>query len=202
MSPRPQVLSDAELLEGAARTIGRIGIMRLTLADVATELGISPGTLVHRFGSKRRLLLSLMRRSVEGGADRLVAMRAARGSPYATLLALGDRLARYAQTPQALANNLAFLQVGLGDPEFYDLWSRQARSVRKGIRSLIRDAVAAGELEPCDADKLALAVQATMIGSQMQWAIDREGTLAARIRANLTAMLKPLERGRRRRRTR
>src|SRR2546427_836463 len=108
VSPRPQTLSDAELLEGAARAISRLGLMRLTLADVAAELQVSPGTLVHRFGSKRGLLLSLMRRSIGRSAERVASGPAARGSPYATLLALGDRAARHVQTPAALANDLSF----------------------------------------------------------------------------------------------
>jgi AcrR family transcriptional regulator len=201
MSPRPQTVSDADLLEGAARAISRLGVMRLTLANVAAELQVSPGTLVHRFGSKRGLLLRLMGRSVGRVAERLAATRAAHRSPYATLLALGDHMARYVQTPEALANHLAFLQVDLSDPEFHRLTFTHARAVRKEIRSLIRDAIKAGELTHCDADKLARAIQATMNGSLLQWAIDREGELAPWIRGNVATVLRPLARGRRRRRS-
>lgn len=194
MSPRPQALSDAELLEGAARAISRLGVMRLTLADVAAELQVSPGTLVHRFGSKRGLLLALMRRSVRRVAERLATMRAAHGSPYAALLALGDHMARYVQAPEALANHLAFLQIDLSDPEFYRLTFDHARAVRKEIRSLIRDAIEAGELRPCDAAKLARAVEATMNGSLLQWAIERKGKLSPWIRGNVATVLCPFAR--------
>jgi len=199
MSPRPQVLSDAELLEGAARAISRLGIMRLTLADVAAELKISPGTLVHRFGSKRGLLLGLLRRSLGRSAERRAALKAAGGSPYASLLALGDRMARHVETPEALANNLAFFQVVVSDPEFHRLMLSQARRIRKEMGALIRDAINARELVRCDADNLARAVRATMDGSLLQWVIEREGTLASWIRRNIETVLRPYARGRARR---
>ena len=103
MSPRPQTLSDADLLDGARRAIDRVGVMRLTLGDVAAELRISPGTLVHRFGSKRGLLLDLLRRSVSRSAERFAALRAARGSAYATLLGLADHMARHIPNAEVLA---------------------------------------------------------------------------------------------------
>ena len=194
MSPRPQTLSDAELLEGAARAISRLGIMRLTLADVAAELQVSPGTLVHRFGSKRGLLLALMRRSVGRAADRAAERRAAAGSALSTLLQLGARMARHVQTPEAVANNLTFLQIELSDPDFHRLILARARALRKEIRTLIRAAIAEGELRPCDAGKLARAVQATMNGSLLQWAIERDGTLASWVRGNVATVLRPFTR--------
>src|SRR5712692_3098644 len=127
MSPRPQTLSDADILEGAARAISRLGVMRLTLADVAAELHVSPGTLVHRFGSKRGLLLALMRRSVGRVAERSAERRAAHRSPLAALRALGERMARRVESPKALANNLTFLQVDLSDPDFHRLVLSHAR---------------------------------------------------------------------------
>jgi len=195
VSPRPQTLSDVELLEGAARAISRLGIMRLTLADVAAELGISPGTLVHRFGSKRELLLSLLRRSIARSAERVATGQGSRGSPFATLLALGDRAARHIQTPEALANNLAFLQADLNDPEFHQVALARARALRGEIRSLVLEAIRVGELRRCNADQLARAVQATINGSLLQWAIEREGELAPWIRRNIATVLRPLARG-------
>ncbi|HEX9607137.1 MAG TPA: TetR/AcrR family transcriptional regulator [Gemmatimonadaceae bacterium] len=196
MSPRPQANSDAAILDAAARAIARLGILRLTLADVAAELGISPGTLLHRFGSKRGLLLALLQRSIGRVEERFTAMRAIYGSPYKTLIGLGDQMARHVKTPAALANHLAFLQVDLADKEYQRLTLTQSRAIREQIRSLIHEAIAAGELERCDADKLARAIQATMNGSLLQWAIDPQDKLPTWIRANLTTLLRPLSRRR------
>ncbi len=198
MSPRPQTISNDEVLDGTARMIGRLGIMRLTLSDVATELRITPGTLVHRFGSKRELLLSLMRRSVEKSAGRIAALRSAAGSrsPYGMLLALGDRAAGHVETPAALANNLTFFQVNLGDPQFHRLMRARARGLRREIRTLTRQAVAAGELRPCNTEQLARTLQATINGSLLQWAIEQQGSLTSWIRSNLETVLRPFARRR------
>lgn len=195
MSPRPQATSDAAMLDAAERAISRLGAMRVTLADVAAELGISPGTLVHRFGSKRGLLLSLMRRSIGRSAERVATGQGSRGSPFATLLALGDRVARHVQTPEALANNLTFLQADLNDPEFHHLALARAHAGRKEIRALILEAIRVGELRRCNVDQLARAVHATINGSLLQWAIEREGKLAPWIRRNIATVLRPLARG-------
>ena len=66
--------------------------------------------------------------------------------------------------------------------------------MRKGILKLIRDAIQAGELADCDADRLARVVQATLNGSLLQWAIERQGELASWLRGNLAAVLGPLVR--------
>ena len=59
MCPRPRAASDADILDATARAMARLGPARLTLADVAREAGLSPATLVQRFGSKRGLLLAV-----------------------------------------------------------------------------------------------------------------------------------------------
>ncbi|MEZ4457184.1 MAG: TetR/AcrR family transcriptional regulator [Gemmatimonadales bacterium] len=189
MTPRPQARSDAQLLEGAARVIGRIGITRLTLADVAEELAISPGTLVHRFGSKRGLLMALLRRSVARSPQRRASRAPAGTSPYHRLLAMSEHLSSRVETPEALANNLAFLQVGLADPEIHRLMARQARALQRELETLVLAAIEAGELLPCDARKLARAMRAAMDGTLLQWAIERKGRLAPLIRQNVETLL-------------
>jgi hypothetical protein len=56
---------------------------------------------------------------------------------------------------------------------------------------LLDAAVAAGELEPCDTRALADAVHAVFHGAQLDWAVDRRGTLAGRVRRALDAVLRP-----------
>ncbi|MFD8888404.1 helix-turn-helix domain-containing protein [Streptomyces erythrochromogenes] len=60
---RPRGVEDAVILRAAVRVMGRVGPAGLTLAAVAGEVGLVPGTLVQRFGSKRGLLLALADRS-------------------------------------------------------------------------------------------------------------------------------------------
>jgi hypothetical protein len=47
-----------------------------------------------------------------------------------------------------------------------------------------------GELAPTDTTRLARAVQAMIGGSLLQWAIDRDGKVADRLKEDLDALLK------------
>src|SRR5262245_3308636 len=121
MSPRPRSASDTEILEAAGRAIARLGPARLTLADVAKEVGLSPATLVQRFGSKRGLLLALARAGAGEVDDCFAAVRAAHPSPLEALVAAATAMTQHTQAPEEMANHLAFLQIDLCDPDFHRL---------------------------------------------------------------------------------
>ena len=189
---RPRTHSDDELLDAAVRAIGAVGPHRLTLAAVAREAGVAPATLVQRFGSKRALLLALGRRAAGRAA---AAFPPAGHDPLAALadglVALGEPVA----DPEAFANHLAFLHLDLGDSELRAHAVRHADAVRRAIRGLLDAAVAAGRLEPCDTRSLAAAVYAIRQGALLDWALDRKGTPAARVRRRLDELLQPRYRG-------
>ena len=69
--------------------------------------------------------------------------------------------------------------------------------MREGIRALVRDAIAAGELRPCDALRVARVLHATLNGSMLDWVIHREGAMAPSIRRDLTDGARSLSRQRR-----
>ena len=60
MSPRPRTVSDEHIFVATGLAITRLGPTRLTLADVASEVGLSAAALVQRFGSKRQLLVAFV----------------------------------------------------------------------------------------------------------------------------------------------
>jgi len=195
MSPRPKATTDAAILAATMRAVTRVGPADLTLADVAREAHVSPATLVQRFGSKRKLLLALVA-SNSGEAEQQWApiYRLAERSPLAGLYAYAECMAAMAPTPEVLSNHLAFLQMDLVDPEFHRHALRYARDTLRWIRKVLDDAVARGELERCDTARLARAVQATVGGALMQWAIDRLGRPRLRLREDLETLLQPRHR--------
>jgi len=192
MSPRPRSITDAAILAAAHRAVTRVGPMRLTLADVAREANVSPATLVKRFGSKRQLLLALVATgSGEIGAEWAGILELARRSPLQALYAYAECMAGMAPTPEVLANHLSFLQMDLVDPEFHQHALAHARDTLACLDKWLEEAVARHELLPCDTRRLARAVQATVGGSLMQWAIDRKGRLRRRLREDLETLLSP-----------
>lgn len=192
MSPRPKLVEDAALLAGTERAIERLGPARLTLADVAKEVGLAPATLVQRFGSKRGLLLAVARQGALGVRGEFARIRAAHRSPLAALVDVARCMAQMAKTPEAFANSLAFFQMDIADPEFHRLAQAHARQFRAKLRSMLDEAVRTGELRRCSTARLANAVQGLIGGSLMNWVIHREGKAAAWIAADLETLLRPL----------
>ena len=192
MSPRPRATSDSAILIAAHRAVTRVGPMRLTLADVAREAGVSPATLVQRFGSKRQLLLALVAAGsgeVEQQWASILAL--AQQSPLKALFAYAECMAGLAPTPEVLSNHLSFLQMDLVDPEFHRVAVAHARETLSFLQRTLNEAVARGELMPCNTTRLARAVQAMVGGSLMQWAIDRDDKLRNRLREDLDTLLQP-----------
>jgi AcrR family transcriptional regulator len=191
MSPRPRTVPDERILAATGRIIGRLGPARFTLADVAREVGLAPATLVQRFGSKRGLLLALAASSIEFVDACFAQIRAEHPSPLAALRVAATHMAGMVESPESLANHLAFLQLDLSDPEFHALALDNHRRLERGYRALLDDAVAAGELAPCDTARLARAVGAMAGGSLIGWAIARDGDVVSHVRADVETLLAP-----------
>ena len=189
--PRPRTATDAEILEGTIRAISRVGPGRLTLTVVGREVGLSPATLLQRFGSKRGLLLALAEHAATAIDACFVAARRAAGSPLGALMIAATDMAKHVESPEALANHLAFLQIDLSDPAFHTLALSGARRTLTGYEGLLREAIATGELAPCDVGQLARAIQAMSGGSLINWAIHRDGQLLDWVRADLEALVGP-----------
>ena len=197
MSPRPRQASDEDLLRAAFRAVARRGPVGLTLADVAAEAGVSAAAVAQRFGSKRALLLAMAADVATGDRYIFPALRARHRSFVASLLGLADCMAPlFGGTPDGTANTLAFLQTDLGDPEFHRHALAASDGMRSGIRALVRDAIGAAELIPCDVSRLASALHATLNGSLLAWAVHRKGDLAAWLRRDLGTVLERYRPGR------
>ena len=192
MSPRPRKVSDDQVFAATHRAITRLAPSDLTLAEIAAEAGVTAGAIVQRFGSKRALLLALARAAAESTGDFIGQLRAAHRSPLAAIGAYAECMAGLAQSPAALARNLAYLQIDLADPDFRDQLSVQARATRAGLRGLLEAAIAAGELKRgTDATTLARTVEAIISGSLMTWAFYHEGPADRWIRDDVNAVLAP-----------
>jgi len=192
MSPRPRKVTDDQVFAAALRVMGKVGPAELTLSAIAAEAGVTAGALVQRFGGKRELLLGLSERHAGGTGDRFAALRRAHRSPLAALLAYVDGMAGLAATPEAMARNLAYLQIDLTDPALRTRLVTHARATRRHLRALLNDAVEAGELKrDTDLGRLARLVETVISGSLMTWACYQEGTAGAWMRADVQAALAP-----------
>jgi len=194
---RPRGTEDAAILRAAAEVIGRTGPARFTLAAVATEVGLVPATLVQRFGSKHGLLLALARQSAADAdaaagaiAEQAREAREQHGGALAALTALAVGRLAPMTTPERFANHLAFLCLDLTDPELYEPALAVHQAHGRAIAALVEEAIATGELRAgTPAGPLTRSIQTVIAGAGLTWALDREGTLPARVTAGIGAVL-------------
>ena len=192
MSPRPRKVSDEQIFTATMRAMTRLGPGELTLAAIAAEAGVTAGALVQRFGSKRALLLALSRLAAEGGGDFLRGLTRMHRSPLAALREYAECFAHLAESPGALARNLAYLQIDLTDEDFRANLLAQSRAAREAIVELLDAAVAKGELaRDTDVARLARTVETALSGSLITWATYREGTAAAWLADDVEAVVRP-----------
>ncbi|OPG11117.1 TetR/AcrR family transcriptional regulator [Microbispora sp. GKU 823] len=192
MAGRPRGVDDSVILRAAAEVIGRVGPAGLTLAAVADEVGLVPGTLVQRFGSKRGLLVALAKQSAHEAGAHHERLRQGRPSPLEALLALAEESMALMDTPERFANHLAFLCMDLTDPQLHEYALVIHEAQRGAILALLDEAVAEGELRTgTDTAALAESVQALIAGTGLTWALDRQGTLPERLRRAITGLLAP-----------
>ncbi len=192
MCPRPRKVSDEQIFAAAHRATQRLAPSELTLAEIAAEAGVTAGALAQRFGSKRALLLALAKGAAESTGDFIGGLKAAHKSPLAAVRAYAECMGELAQSPAALARNLAYLQIDLADAEFREQLAVQTRATRIGLTDLLESAVKAGELQrTTDVAALARTVEVVVSGALMTWAFHQEAPAEVWIRDNVDAVLEP-----------
>ena len=190
--PRTRTVDDEAILRAAAETIAERGPAGFTLADVGAQIGLSPATLLQRFGSKRKLLLGLAASGPKWAERKFIEASARHTSPRKALIAALKAMAASVDSPESMANNLAFLQLDLSDPDFHALALEHAQSFRNGIQAALRDAKQAGELTAStDLKRLAEAVESVYNGALITWAVHRKGRLENHLQKQLETLLAP-----------
>lgn len=189
--PRPKVISDEAILVEVLHLVQRIGPERFTLAAAGKQTGLSPSTLVQRFGSKRALLLSADRWAVErwvAGMDAVPQTRSALDRLVAGMLYTVDP----GTTAEEMANSVSLLQIGLADSEFHASTKDGALRLRAKILERLCEAAANAELKPdVDLDGLAELVEITYHGAMIRWAIHRDGRLVRSMETAFSRLLRP-----------
>ncbi|MQM24752.1 TetR/AcrR family transcriptional regulator [Glycomyces albidus] len=189
--PRPRTVSDDDVLDGVLALAHRVGPAKLTLAAAAREVGLSPATLIQRYGTKHELLLAADRRGVERWVTPVE--EAEHPSPLDRVVEGLVGAVDPDMTPEAMANSVAMLQLDLVEPDFHAATLSGARRLRAALERHLQAAADAGELrEGIEIAALAKLVETAYHGSMIGWALHREGSLPAWMRQQIEAVLAPL----------
>ncbi|TDD65800.1 TetR family transcriptional regulator [Jiangella aurantiaca] len=190
---RPRKVTDEQLMAACGRAIGRHG-PRFTLAQVAQEAGVATATVAERFGSKQRLLETMLATENAGLAGRMRAAGAAAAragaGPVEVLRAAALVGTEQVADAATAANHLAQLGADLADPALRAGVAEQRDLVRGVLADLAAEAVGAGGLAGAPpADVVARVLAALVHGTQVDWAMRPDGSLVDRLRADVDAVL-------------
>jgi AcrR family transcriptional regulator len=171
--PRPQGDHDArrrEVAEAVLQVLATRGFARLTMRDVAAELGATTGVLSHYFTGKdelRTFALDVLARSV----DERRRSGAPPGMPALRALVLG----MLPLTAEGAAANRIWISswdVVLADPHLSAAYAQPYAQSRSRIEHAVRIAQEAGELGTGDPVALAAALHAFTLGLAVQAVLD------------------------------
>jgi AcrR family transcriptional regulator len=137
--------------------IAREGIDRVRIARIATEAGVSAALVHYHFASREALLAEALEHSYErAGKQRLAALDEGRASASGRLRAMIDQCL---PLDRALRDDwLLWLELWLRTarhPELRPIAGRLYARLHAWFAEAIADGVAAGELAPCDAERVA-----------------------------------------------
>lgn len=189
--PRPRTISDEEILMAAVRLMGRLGPDGFTLAALGRETGLSPATLLQRFGSKRDLLLTLASAGAGGVEQSFRDSLAKSTTPIATLVDLLSECSGFLGNPEETANHLAFLHIDLTDPDFRRHMLTHTHGMLSGIELFLQAAAKKKEIRGTDLAQLARTIHITYNGTLLLWCVLHAGDIRRFMRRQLEAVIEP-----------
>jgi AcrR family transcriptional regulator len=192
-SEHRQAMRRLTLVRAAGRAFGRKGFHKTTLDEIAAELSVTKPMLYRYVKSKQEILYECHRMAVTMAEE---AYEAAMDSGTAPLERIGlfaeDYVARITSTLGSCVVLTEFFS--MTDDDTARIQSRRALLDRK-LRTLVADAIEAGEIEPCD-PKMAVFFFMGAINGISRWFM-ADGSITgpeiARIFAtHITESLKPI----------
>lgn len=180
---RRKSISDDEILERALPVMARAGPAGFTLADLAAETGLSPATLLQRFGDKRTLVERAFAQDNARFARWIADLPEGRGEAATLAVYRAATEAFHADPDPELADHLLWLREDIRDPVF----NAMARARFAQFRAAILDRLPPVRLPPEDVAQL---LDAQLHGALIQWAIEPRGSLTDYVMRSLTAVLR------------
>ena len=176
-------ISDEEVLDRALPVMARAGPAGFTLADLAAEIGLSPATLLQRFGDKKTLVERAFARDNERFARWIADLPKGRGVAATLAVYRSATETFHADSDPELADHLLWLREDIRDPAFNAL----ARARFDLFRAAILKRLPPVRLPR---EKVARLLDAQLHGALIQWAIEPKGALTDYVMESLGAVLR------------
>ena len=177
------------ILEAAARVFGECGVKSATMADIATEAGISAGAIYRYFPSKQDLAHACFQEGAAQIAD-LWGQRAAESpDPMAAFYTVAAQSFEEISTPEAPAHTRMMLENYLdvtrsGDQPARDAANSEHRHIIRGLASMLAAVQSSGQLPgEVDPNHLAEALYSFWLGARIVRMVDQDFDTDAQLAA-------------------
>ncbi|WP_430782512.1 TetR/AcrR family transcriptional regulator [Actinoplanes sp. G11-F43] len=172
------------ILDSARRVFAERGYRGGVLRDVAERAGVSAANIIHHFGSKEALLVTLLEERDMGASLEL------RAAPGGFIAGLRDLVRRNAADREMVR---LFTTLGAeataADHPAHDFFRARYASVTAEVAGAVETARDQGVLPSGPpADRVAAGLIAVMDGIQLQWLLDPGFDMVAAFDAHLTAI--------------
>lgn len=159
------------------------GPARFTLSVAADATGLSPATLMQRFGSKRELILAVLRRSNDLLGEAIAAEK-----PQISLASIVDMLCDWTSAlgEDNFSEQMQWLVEDTRDGAFQELAQERFRLMRAAISARLPETT----MPENEAVQL---IEAQWHGILMRWGVDRDGDLQHSLRSQLKPLMSLLE---------
>ncbi|GAA3681042.1 TetR/AcrR family transcriptional regulator [Arthrobacter ginkgonis] len=183
------------ILDVASEKFRETGYHRTAMTQIAKDVGLSEGGLLHHFPSKKHLLLAVADRRFESTSKGWEALETGEdvSDPFAQMVAATERMV----AEPGLIELFVLLMAEAGEPSSpaHQLFSERYAKAVAGLAALLRRRAESGTLKRgIDYEAIAQECIAVSDGLQLQWVISggaldivaRIRDFATRLRAELT----------------
>lgn len=147
-----------EILKAAGHCFLRSGLGKVSVSDICSEAGMSPGHLYHYFDSKQAIIAQLSALKLKEAAERFERVANGQASVPAAMLAEIDGIMRSGK-PAGYALLFEILAEASRSPDLAGTLLSHSRSVRTFLAEMLRRGQARGEID----DGLDVEITATVL---------------------------------------
>lgn len=189
--PRKKTIDDKTILKMVLEVITKVGSTTFSLEDLREKTGLSPATLLQRFGSKKNLLHKAIELSNNDLEDNFTNRVAISKSPIQEIINIYLELSMPFSRPIDVANGLDILKLDITEKKLNKLTRKYFEIRRKKIESLIILAQEKNEItSKINAAELVWVLESLWQGSIMLWALIGEGQIREWLKKRFNTVIK------------
>jgi AcrR family transcriptional regulator len=135
--PRKKILDDKTILQCAFEVILKVGASDFNLQDLSKKTGLSPSTLIQRFGSKKNILLEAIKLARQNLKEDLNKITLSHKSPTQQIINIYLEPVNLLKSPESVAKTLDLIKLEIKQKKLKPLVRDFFRIRRKKIKVLI-----------------------------------------------------------------